>query len=122
MAPPALDVVDSPREIPYYSRNLRERYQLREEEAHPAKPQLALPEAPCFYYPDLEAHLKRTKAAALSTGIPGSLPAGWPSSIKGPEVWTGADFNDESTFVMQLDEADLLEIQSALRHFLSRPP
>jgi hypothetical protein len=53
----------------------------------------------------------------LSTERPTSLPYGWPTKIEHPRVWSGSDFADSSKYVVQLTNADIVEIERALMHF-----
>jgi hypothetical protein len=48
---------------------------------------------------------------------PTTLPAEFPKAIHAPRVWTGSDFRKIESFVIQLTETDILEIENALNYF-----
>ncbi|KAI1334273.1 hypothetical protein F5Y15DRAFT_402163 [Xylariaceae sp. FL0016] len=67
-----------------------------------------------------EEKFKARSSASLKAGrLRKEVPVGWPSQLKGPLVWTGSDFSEESGFVYVLSDEDKLEIAAALHHFKS---
>jgi hypothetical protein len=49
-----------------------------------------------------------------------SLPAGLPTQIESPFVWSGSELV-EADYVVQLQENDIRELEDALRHFQGDP-
>jgi hypothetical protein len=45
-----------------------------------------------------------------------------PTVIKGPLAWSGVDFEDEGTYILQLHEEDVEEVDAALQSFKSKRP
>ena len=71
------------------------------------------------YAPDREKWSKRT-AQRLSndpTLLSTPLPEGFPRKLESPLVWEGKHWKDESQWVYDLDSAELIEIDAAVRHF-----
>lgn len=44
------------------------------------------------------------------------------ASLAGPLVWSGADFKYASSYTLQLDDDDVLEVDNALAEFKSKNP
>ncbi|KAK0732060.1 hypothetical protein B0H67DRAFT_93173 [Lasiosphaeris hirsuta] len=66
---------------------------------------------------DERAYAKRTQARLQAGGLLTTLPHGWPKVLRGPLVWTGSDFPDQSVFCYDLTDQDKEEITAALAHF-----
>jgi len=49
-------------------------------------------------------------------GTSTKLPGRWPL-LHSPLSWTGSDFPNESEYVYELSQNEILEVTSALRHF-----
>jgi hypothetical protein len=49
-------------------------------------------------------------------GAAPKLPGNWPL-LHSPLSWAGSDFRNESEYVYELSQYEILEITSALRHF-----
>ena len=45
------------------------------------------------------------------------LPQGFPQRITGSRVWSGQDVSSIEEFIVQLSDADIMEIESALNKF-----
>ncbi|OCL04478.1 hypothetical protein AOQ84DRAFT_442072 [Glonium stellatum] len=54
-----------------------------------------------------------------ATPIP-RLPSSFPLYLRGPQAWTGSDFEGVVDYVCYLSEHDIAEIEKALRHFQSK--
>lgn len=75
--------------------------------------------------PDIEYHPDRAKWKARTTrrleadpSLPKTaLPEGFPEQLKSPLVWEGKDWKDEKEWVYELTEADVKEVDDALKHF-----
>ncbi|RKU42713.1 hypothetical protein DL546_002986 [Coniochaeta pulveracea] len=46
-----------------------------------------------------------------------ALPVGFPQSLEEELAWTGSSFADESAYVYNLTDADILELAAGLKHF-----
>jgi hypothetical protein len=111
----------------YYSPGLRARFHLDAAKAAVTLPQKSYAD---ISYDVNEAAFRRRSAARLAArDLATSVPAGWPTKLEGPLVWTAADFNeaDESTYVYPLTDEDKEEISKALEAFKggmrnSQPP
>jgi hypothetical protein len=49
-----------------------------------------------------------------------SVPPGFPKLVEAPWVWDGSDYRNEQDYVFQLEEKDIEEIETAVKHFKSR--
>ncbi|KAK4197779.1 hypothetical protein QBC40DRAFT_231271 [Triangularia verruculosa] len=68
-----------------------------------------------------------TSTTTKPVHVTGEVLAGFPSRYEGERVWTGSKWLDpslEQSYIVAIDNGDLLEIENALRHFqgLSVPP
>jgi hypothetical protein len=54
--------------------------------------------------------------SSLNTEI-SPLPSRFPLRLEGELAWSGSDFTDESSYVYNLTEADILELGAGLVHF-----
>ncbi len=74
---------------------------------------------PCIeWHPSYHTFQQRvSRLAAHRDGRPTTLPAEFPEAIRAPRVWTGSDFGNTDSFVIQLTGTDVLEIESALSYF-----
>ena len=102
---------------PYYSRGLREQYRLGALIPTGDEKASLLPAANAQYEFDETKYFalmdKRLRAGGLETDVP----TGWPKTVHGPLVWKGADFDNESEYVLRLTDDDKNEIQQALGYF-----
>ncbi|KAF2203003.1 Clavaminate synthase-like protein [Delitschia confertaspora ATCC 74209] len=57
------------------------------------------------------------RLATLYPSRPAYLPKGYSQTVEKPWVWTGSRFSDESSYVVQLQRSDILEIETALAFF-----
>lgn len=70
--------------------------------------------------PSFETFQARVEALSkLDVPRPQNVPEAFPAVVAGPHVWTGAEFEDESKYAMQLSEAEVFEIERALSFFKS---
>jgi hypothetical protein len=74
------------------------------------------------YHPDEAKWRARTarRLAADPTLPKQPLPQGFPERVDGPIVWEGKHFTHEDQWVVKLTDAQLQEIDDALRHFQSK--
>ena len=90
-----------------------------------SKPTEAAPKQPDIaYHPD-EAKWKARTARRLAEdpSLPLTpLPEGFPQVLESPLVWEGKDWKDESQWTYNLSEAELKEIDAALKHFRGTNP
>jgi hypothetical protein len=103
--------------LDYYSAGLRARFRM---DATKAAVTLSTESYADISYEVDEAAFRRRSAARLAErGLATSVPAGWPTKLEGPLVWTAADFNeaDESAYVYSLTDEDKEEISKALEDF-----
>ena len=100
-------------ESSYYTRVVREKFQLNEASA-PVKQQDF---AKIDFLPRLDDYLSRSAKRILNGGLETQVPVGWPVKLSGPMAWTGNDFADETRFVCHLTSLEKEEIRNALRHF-----
>ncbi|KAK4442342.1 hypothetical protein QBC34DRAFT_454976 [Podospora aff. communis PSN243] len=102
----------------YYSRGLRARFMADGIRAEQAKIDAA---APCYadigYAIDEKKYLARVKARTEAGGLPTEVPAGWPTKLEGPLLWSSDSFQDESEYVYTLTDADKTELLAALKTF-----
>lgn len=102
----------------YYSPSIRKKYGT-EPDTNPYPPSQNTEFADIGYAFDERKYAERTAGRLRAGGLPTSVPAGWPTALQGPLVWTGSDFPDESVFVYDLTDGDKEEIANALSHFKS---
>ncbi|KAK6497244.1 hypothetical protein TWF506_004718 [Arthrobotrys conoides] len=71
------------------------------------------------YHPDPAKYHARTELRLKNDPeLPKTpLPAGFPDKVEGPIVWEGKDWTDERQWVYQLNEAELEEIDDAIKYF-----
>ena len=71
------------------------------------------------YHPDHVKYLARTARRLQSDPSlsESPLPAGFPPQVEGPIVWEGADWKEEKQWVYELSQAELKEIDDAIKHF-----
>jgi len=102
----------------YYSRGLRARFVtdgIRAEQAKAAAN--AAGYADIDYDIDEKKYLARAKARVRAGGLPTEVPAGWPTELEGPLLWSSDSFPDESEYVYTLTDADKAELLTALKKF-----
>ncbi|KAH8891471.1 Clavaminate synthase-like protein [Thozetella sp. PMI_491] len=64
------------------------------------------------------ATVRDAGCAALSQlDAASTLPAGFPTKLDAKLAWSGADFSDESDYVIRLLDSDIAEIDDAVAHF-----
>ncbi len=69
------------------------------------------------YAPDHEKYLTRIKKRLQSEKLAKALPAGFPEKLDSELVWDGNSLAETYDWNYQLTEADLAEVEAALRHF-----
>ncbi|KAK0732899.1 hypothetical protein B0T26DRAFT_294 [Lasiosphaeria miniovina] len=108
---------------PYYSQGLRARFQIDGVRAEQAKVAAAASGsgtafADIGYEVDEAKYRARAEARVKAGGLPTSVPAGWPTELKGPLVWTSDSFKqDETEYVYNLTADDKSELLKALESF-----
>lgn len=106
--------------IDYYSHGLRDRFRIDAYKLQPPAVQKDQPYADIDYQIDEAKYLARSQARSKAAGLEAAVPSGWPKTLRGPLVWTGADFSNENEYVLRLGHTEKAEIQAALEHFKSR--
>ncbi|KAH8587384.1 TfdA family taurine catabolism dioxygenase TauD [Bisporella sp. PMI_857] len=71
------------------------------------------------YAPDHEKWQARAARRKATEDLPATLPDGFPEQLSGPMVWDGKTVAQEYEWVYALNEAQLAEIEEALKHFKS---
>lgn len=102
--------------VQYYSPNIRERFSVQIT-TNLSSPTQNAKYAEIGYAFDEQAFAKRTQARLQAGGLPNTVPHGWPRAVRGPLVWTGSDFPEESIFSYHLTDQDKEEITTALSRF-----
>jgi hypothetical protein len=117
MAP--VEVLPSPHPLhdrpAYYSKGLREKYRLGEIQAAPFQQAQKSPDI--GWQPNLSKYLARSAARIKAGGLQTDVPDGWPKHLDSPLAWKGVDFENEEQYILQLSSDEILEIESALKHF-----
>ena len=72
------------------------------------------------YRPDWVKYQARSQRRKETESLQTSLPAGFPEKLTSPLVWEGKDVEKCSDWVYQLSDAQLDEIDSALKSFKGR--
>ena len=103
--------------IEYYSRGLRQRFCLDALKLNPPKVDKDTIFAGIEYKIDEAKYHARSQARYLAGGLESEVPEDWPKTMKGPLVWSTADFQDETQYILQLGSADMKELEDALNHF-----
>ncbi|CAK3972351.1 Taurine hydroxylase SAT17 [Lecanosticta acicola] len=71
------------------------------------------------YAPNLDKYLARVQQRQQSEDLEKSLPDGFPSRLHSDLVWTGEDIAEKYDWTYVLNDAELQEIEAALKHFKS---
>ncbi|RDH18173.1 tfdA family oxidoreductase [Aspergillus niger ATCC 13496] len=79
---------------------------------HPTQPDIQ-------YFPDYEKYTSRTQRRQATEDLPTTLPVGFPTELKSSLVWHGKDINNSTDWIFHLNEAQLDEINTALKSFQS---
>jgi len=69
------------------------------------------------YSPDHKKYLDRTQRRRDTENLNGSLPPGFPRQLNSDLVWDGTSLASKYDWNYRLSEADLGEIEAALKHF-----
>ena len=69
------------------------------------------------YAPDLDKYLARVNRRKATEQLSNDLPDGFPKELVSDLVWDGHDIASKYNFVYELNEAELEEIEAALKHF-----
>lgn len=101
----------------YYSQGLRARFNIDAYRVQQARAEANKPYADISYTVDEKKYRDRAAARVRAGGLPPSVPAGWPTELQGPLVWSVDDFEKEEEYVYNLTEADKTEILEALAIF-----
>jgi len=103
---------------PHYSMGLRERYRLDKTRATLLQQAQTAPDI--GYTPILSKYHDRTSARIRAGNLENEVPSGWPKYLRSPLAWTGADFNNEDSYVHYLSGEEKADIDNALDHFNGR--
>ncbi|KAL5336517.1 hypothetical protein BJX70DRAFT_280719 [Aspergillus crustosus] len=114
LPPPATQFVVAPQA--YYSSGLRARF-LLDADRTAARANSSTTYSKIGYEFDEIAYRKRVQASLAAGKLPIRVPAGWPSRLSGPLVWTKGDFSDNTEHVYYLTDEDKQEILEALKTF-----
>ena len=74
------------------------------------------------YAPDLDKYLARVQRRQQAEKLQNTLPDGFPSELKSDLVWDGSTIAEEYKWTYELNEAEVKEIEDALKHFKCSPP
>jgi hypothetical protein len=69
------------------------------------------------YTPDFDKYKARTLKRLATEELEQKLPAGFPSRLESDLVWDGHDITEKYSWVYQLSENEIEEIEEALGHF-----
>lgn len=69
------------------------------------------------YAPDLNKYQDRTSRRQATEKLATTLPDGFPQKLESDLVWDGSNVTDSYEWSYVLTEADLVEIDAALKHF-----
>lgn len=69
------------------------------------------------YAPDLEKYQARTERRLASEDLNSTLPDGFPRKLVSDLVWEGKELEGTFQWVYELNEAEIKEIEDALKHF-----
>ena len=69
------------------------------------------------YHPNLEQYQARTRLRKETESLQTSLPTGFPQKLISPLVWEGKEIEKQSDWIYQLTNAQLDEIDAALKSF-----
>ena len=105
---------------PYYSKGLRERFKLGENQT-PTEGDNTQIYADIEYRPDEAKYLARAQHRVRAGGLEKDVPDGFPRAQVGPLFWTGTELKDETDFVHHLTASHRIEIDQALFDFKSNP-
>ena len=111
------DVLSRDCPIDYYSRGLRERFRLDALKLQPPVGEKGQVYADIGYEIDENKYHARSQARLRAGGLQITVPIGWPEALEGPLVWTGIDFEDESRYILRLEDDDKAELNEALKCF-----
>jgi len=111
---------------PYYSHGLRARFQIDGIRAEQQAKEEPGKYADIQYEIDEQKYRARAAARVAAGGLPTSVPAGWPSKLEGPLVWSSDSFQSEKEYVYELTVDDKAELLDALvqykRKYLHNQP
>ena len=118
MAPAAVHTHARPPPGPprYYSKSLRQKYNLN---AEVQLPNVVPASADIGWEPDYEKYQARSRRRLEEGGLQSSLPDGWPLKILSKLSWKGQDFNSDRDFTYVLQKHQKAEIDAALQYFKS---
>jgi hypothetical protein len=71
------------------------------------------------YAPDHDKYLARTRHRLRTEQLPGTVPEGFPKKLVSDFVWEGNDLVGKYDWVYELSQAEVREIEDALKHFKS---
>ena len=72
------------------------------------------------WHPSFETYEARVETLAnLNIKRPVTVPNGFPEVVESQRTWSGADFADESSYILWLCESEVFEVERALSFFKS---
>lgn len=69
------------------------------------------------YHPDYEKYQARSRLRQKTESLPTTLPPGFPEQLDSPLAWNGREIEKRTDWIVELTDAQLDEIDRALRHF-----
>ena len=100
--------------VEYYPASLRNRFAPSWFETKPGVSDT--PSAGISWIPDVEKHEERKRIYEAGPKPDDSLPDGWPTLLQGPLVWNSEQITMDSSYIYELSDADIKELQDALSH------
>lgn len=108
--------------LPYYSQGLRAKFHIDGIRAEQSKLETSGKFADIGYEVEEYKYRARSEARVKAGGLPDAVPAGWPTELKGPLVWSSDSFSDEKEYVYNLTVEDKVELLDALEYFNGKSP
>ena len=72
------------------------------------------------YHPNFEQYQARSQERRRAPELPTAVPSGFPEQLLSPLAWEGKDVEQRSDWIVELNEAQLDEIDQALKAFKCR--
>lgn len=69
------------------------------------------------WVPSFENYMARVDRLSKSNARTTTLPPGFPERIEAPRTWAGHEFSEEKSYIYELSEAEVNEIEEALGYF-----
>lgn len=98
----------------YYPPSIRKLHGLDNGPQHRSRRVTSGSSSDITWVPGLERHSQRRKRVVASTALETEVPAGWPTAVHGPLVWSGTRLH-ANRFILQLTRKHMDEIEHALQ-------